>query len=541
MIRGADCWNANIQWGMAPHEIDGRVSYTFDDMPRSLYHLLGDSALRDPGAVAIVDDWGRRTTYDELLSRVDELAAFLHSAFGIGKGDHVGLLMHADLEFVVTFFAISKVGAVCVTIPSKYRTPEIVSLMHAADLSALVAGEEFERWSGSFPVDSDHILWSSDVAGGYGFRSSLYPCAEVVAEGEPGDPAVMMFTSGTTSDAKGVILRNYNIIHAAMVYQRLMGTTSHDRTLVPIPIYHVTGLVALLVQFMYVGACVYLHRLYDPHRILECVRDEGITYLHGSPTSFVKLLDYREEFPTLPSLRALLSGSSYEPIDKMRAFHDWMPTASFQVVYGLTETSSPALLFPYDSPTSVFAGATGKPVPGVDARIVEEDGSEVPAGEVGELCLRGTCVTEGYYHLRSGLIDADGWLRTGDMARANGEGMVWVVDRKKDMINRGGEKIWCSSLEEILDSVDGVKQSCVTGIPDEIYGEVPVAAIVRERRSKIDEGSIRSALSGRIAHYKIPVHVVFVDEIPQTRGEKPDRAAVQSAVLSSFSDTKMEG
>ena len=288
----------------------------------------------------------------------------------------------------------------------------------------------------------------------------------------------MMFTSGTTSRAKGVVLTNGNVIHAAMVYQRLMGTTPADSCLIPIPIYHVTGLIALLIQFVYVGATSHLHRLFDARRVLACVRDRKIAYLHGSPRLFAELLPARE-FPSRrhPLLRLQLRAH-------MRQFW-WMPTATFQVVYGMTETASPALLFPLDSPTSVFAGATGKPVPGVDAKIVDERGHEVPWGETGELLLRGACVTAGYFRHDNGEIEPDGWLHTGDVAYANEEGMVWVVDRLKDMINRGGEKVWCSALEEVLCEVPGVSESCVAGIPDELYGEVPVAAIVRDPGSDI--------------------------------------------------------
>lgn len=531
MISGSACWNLSTQRGMGPVIREGRVVRTFLDMPQSAYHALRDTARRTPDAAAIVDDWGRATTFSVLLARTDDLASHLAS-LGVSHGDHVGLLMHADLEFAVALYAISKIGAVCVPVPTKYREPEVVSLMEAADLAALVAGEEFERWADEIPVPAERRVWSRGVADGYGFEGLTGPAVE--ACGTPDDAVIMMFTSGTTSTAKGVVLTNGNVCHAVMVYARLMGTTALDRCLIPIPIYHVTGLIALLMQFVYVGATTYLHRLFDARRVLACVRDERITYLHGSPTAFAELLPLRAEFPELPSVRVMLSGSSYEPLKAMRAFHDWMPTASFQVVYGMTETASPALLFPWDSPTSVFAGATGKPVPGVDAKIVDDDGNEVAAGEVGELWLRGACVTPGYYKDVAPGPDDEGWLATGDMARANEEGMVWVVDRKKDMINRGGEKVWCSSLEEVVCELPFVSGCCVTGIPDELYGEVPVAAVVPAPGSSPTEGELQEALRGRIAHFKIPVHVVFVDSIPQTRGEKPDRAAVRALVLDSL-------
>lgn len=536
MICGAACWNRALQRGMSQQEFGGRAVTTFDDLPQSLYHMLLGTARRTPDATAIVDDWHRATSFSALLDLVDALAGHL-VARGVTRGSHVGLLMHADLEFAVSLFAIAKLGAVCVPIPTKYREPEVLSLVRAADLAALVAGEEFAAWSSSFDDLVMHVVWSRGVAGGYGFSGLTGEAAP--AAGVPTDPVIMMFTSGTTSAAKGVVLRNYNVCHAAMVYARLMGTTPEDRCLIPIPIYHVTGLIALLVQFVYVGAATYLHRLFDARRVLACVRDDEITYLHGSPTSFAELLPLRGEFPELPSVRAMLSGSSYEPLPAMRAFHEWMPTATFQVVYGMTETASPALLFPLDSPTSVYAGATGKPVPGVDAKIVDEVGSEVAPGETGELVLRGACVTEGYYRDVAPGPDAEGWLATGDMARANAEGMVWVVDRKKDMINRGGEKVWCSALEEVVCELPFVSACCVAGVPDELYGEVPVAAVVAAPDAAPTERMLQDALKGRIAHFKIPVHVVFVDAIPTTRGDKPDRRAVRSLVLESLKSTSV--
>ena len=200
----------------------------------------------------------------------------------------------------------------------------------------------------------------------------------------------------------------------------------------------------------------------------------------------------------------------------------------------MTETASPALLFPLDSPTSVYAGATGKPVPGVDAKIVDEAGAEVACDQTGELVLRGACVTSSYFRHDDGEIEPDGWLHTGDLAYANEEGMVWVVDRKKDMINRGGEKVWCSALEEVLCELDDVAEACVAGLPDKLYGEVPVAAVVRAAGSKITSREIQEVLASRIAHFKIPVAFAFVDKIPQTRGDKPNRAAVRDAVLATL-------
>ena len=532
MIRGSSCWSASLQRGMGPREVGGVVYHTFEQMPATIYDVLAETAAATPDAVSIVDDDGARYTFAELASLADHMAAYLFGRYGVAEGDRVGLLLDASIEFCATYFACSKIGAVVVPLSTKYREREIAPLLSHADLKVLFLDRRYVERIGDAAgcVPAVELCDRTREPGGFGFPAALEAVGEPGRAGGPASDAVMMYTSGTTSASKAVRLSNFNVVHAAMVYQRLMGTTADDRTVIPVPIYHVTGLMALLTQFVLVGARIYLHRRFDARRLLECVRDEAVTYLHASPTAFEKVLALKGEFPELPAMRAILSGSSYEPVGKMRAFHDWLPHCAFQVVYGLTETASPALLFPFDSPTSIYAGATGKPVPGVDVRIVDDEGSEVETGCVGEILLRGACVTSGYFRCDREAVDEGGWLATGDMGYADERGMVWVVDRKKDMINRGGEKIWCSCLEEAIASLAGVGEACVTGIPDELYGEVPAAAVVLEADASLTGEDVISAMRERVAGFEVPERVVIVDAIPQTTGDKPDRAAVRAMV-----------
>ncbi|MDY2777258.1 MAG: class I adenylate-forming enzyme family protein [Collinsella sp.] len=533
MIRGSSCWSSSLQRDMGACEIGGIDFYTFEQMPETIYDILAGTADATPDSVAIVDDDGARYTFADLAFYADHMAAYLSERYGVLEGDRVGLLLDASIEFCATYFACSKIGAVVVPFSTKYREREIGPLLSHSELKVLLLDSRYVDRVGSAisiaPVIE--LCDRSGEPGGFGFPAALDAVPSPRAAGGLSSDAVMMYTSGTTSSSKAVRLSNLNVIHAAMVYQRLMGTTATDRTVIPVPIYHVTGLIALLTQFVLAGARVYLHRRFDAHRLLDCVRDEDITYLHASPTAFEKVLAFKREFPTLPSMRVILSGSSYEPVNKMRAFHEWLPHCAFQVVYGLTETASPALLFPFDSPTSIYAGATGKPVPGVDARIIDDEGFDVETGRVGEVLLRGTCITPGYFRCDRMAVDEDGWLATGDMGYADRHGMIWVVDRKKDMINRGGEKVWCSCLEEAIASIDGVGEACVTGIPDDLYGEVPAAAVVLEPGSTLTAESIIASMRDRVAGFEVPERVLLVDHIPQTSGDKPDRAAVRAMVV----------
>lgn len=528
MIRGQDLWNDTLLQEMEYREFHGYQVFTYKNMDQSFYHMLKNTAAKYENKIAFCDNWERSYTYGEFLVLVDGMAAWLTANCGIKKGDHVGLLLHNSIEFCAAFYAAARLGAVAVPFPSKYREPEIGALIGKADLNLLIYHEQFEEWVRHYPLDGIGLVRSEDEEHGYGFR---HLDMGGLSQGEPAgrlnDPVIIMFTSGTTSQSKGVVLHNYNTVHAVMVYQRLLGIDPEDKTIIPVPIYHITGLVALLGLFVYTGGTVYLYRRYDAERILKCVKTNRITFMHGSPTVFGKLLDFKEEYKKLPSLRILACGSSYMPVEKMKEFHKWLPNLTFQIIYGMTETSSPALIFPYDAPTSIYAGAAGKPIPGMEFKFLGEDGRELGVNEVGEIWIRGSVVMEYYYNLKTDLISGDHWLNTGDMGYYNEDGYVYIVDRKKDMINRGGEKIWCTDVEEEIHRIPGVKDAAVVGIPDEVYGESAAAAVVLEPGVSMTGGEIRTNLEKRIARYKIPVEIIFLEEIPKTPGMKTDKRLIR--------------
>lgn len=528
MIRGQDLWNDTLLQEMEYREFHGYQVFTYRNMDQSFYHVLKNTAVKYENKIAFCDNWERSYTYGEFLILVDDMAAWLAANYGIKKGDHVGLLLHNSIEFCVAFYAAVKLGAVAVPFPSKYREPEIGALIGKADLNLLVYHEQFEAWVRHYPLDGTGLVRSEDEEHGYGFRHlDMGGLPQIEPAGLLDDPVIIMFTSGTTSQSKGVVLHNYNTVHAVMVYQRLLGISPEDRTMIPVPIYHITGLVALLGLFVYTGGMIYLYRRYDAERILECIRANHITFMHGSPTVFGKLLDFKEEYPNLPSLRILACGSSYMPVEKMKEFHKWLPNLTFQIIYGMTETSSPALIFPYDAPTSIYAGAAGKPVPGMEFKFLGEKGEELGVGEIGEIWIRGSVVMEYYYNLKTDLISEDHWLNTGDMGYYNEDGYVYIVDRKKDMINRGGEKIWCTDVEEEIHRIPGIKDVSVVGIPDEVYGESAAAAVVPEAGGSTTGEYIRENLEQRVARYKIPVKFIFLKEIPKTPGMKTDKRRIR--------------
>lgn len=527
MIQGKDVWDEQLTKDMEHKNFSGHEVYTFSNMKNNYYEILEETAARYPDKIAFCDNWDRTYTYKKFIEMVDEFAGWLteHKA---GHGTHVGILLHNSIEFCTVFYAVCKIGAVAVPFPSKYREHEIEALVEKADLNYLIVAEKFKNWVEKY--DSNiQIMYSIDEENGYGFRHISFPeGSRGGSVGKLEDEVILMFTSGTTSTSKGVMMKNYNVVHATMVYQRLCKITPEDKTIIPVPIYHVTGLIALLGLFVYSGGTVYLYRRYEAHRILECVVKNKITFMHGSPTVFGLLLDFKEEYPKLESLRMMLCGSSYMPVEKMKELKRWLPTTEIRTVFGMTETASPGTLFPFDTPTSQYPSSSGKPVPGLELKILDEQGNEVENGIVGSVFIRGTNVVEYYYKMKSPLFTEDGWLDTGDMGYINEENYVFFVDRKKDMVNRGGEKIWCTDVEDALIALKGIKDAAVVGIPSEKYGEVAAAVVVLEKNAVLTEAMIKELLRKEMAGFKVPEQIQFLESIPKTPGLKTDKKYIRT-------------
>ncbi|RGX56107.1 long-chain fatty acid--CoA ligase [Anaerotruncus sp. AF02-27] len=521
-------WPEEMEKDLAAREIGGRQVVTFPGLPPSIYHALSASAARNPDKTALVDNWGRPYSYAMLLRLTNQFAGLLHHNFGVRKGDHIGLMLYNSVEFCISFLALCKIGAVTVPLPSKYKQPEVLSLAEKADVCGVICDADFYNWFLPCLEQGVWLIKSTEGARGYGF-ASLFPeeAASVKAAGEPADPVILMFTSGTTSRSKGALLRNYNLMHAVEAYRRTLRISEEDRTMISVPIYHITGMSALLSLFLYVGGTIYLQKKVDGPRMLACIRENEITFLHVSPTVLYLLLDCQERFPHIPSLRKIACGSSNTPPEIIRRYHSWMPLMEFHTVYGLTETTSPATVFPYDAALSPHIGSDGWPIPGLECIIVDENGQELQQGAVGEVALRGAVILESYYHMESGAFLPGGWFRTGDLGYFDPQGYLFIVDRKKDMINRGGEKICSFDVENELYALPGVAEAAVVGVPDEKYGEIPAAAVRLQKGAELTEAEIRAALAKRLAKYQIPQRFLFLSEIPKTPNTKTDKKAIR--------------
>ncbi|MDR1188209.1 MAG: acyl--CoA ligase [Bifidobacteriaceae bacterium] len=558
MYDGSELWPREISGDLLAWGSGERGLPAYGASPTSLYASLAASAARCPEATAIVEDDAAEWTYGQLLRRVDSFAAYLSEVAQVRSGDRVALLLGASSDFVVALYAANRIGAVAVPLPTKYRHCEIGRLIEVACPAVIVAETEWAAWCGAGSWRFTPLVLAVDPAAGLVLGQErlvpqLPPGArptERNAGGRPGGigslDAVLLFTSGTTALAKGALLTNAALAHAITTYARILRVTDADVMLLPVPIYHITGMAAVTGLALHVGATLVLHRRFDAERVLRTIVDRSVTFLHASPTVFAKLLECKADFPGLPSWRLAVCGAAHMPVGRVDELLEWLPGLDFRSVYGLTETSSPATVMPPGPVAGWARGSCGRPIPGLKVRVVDSGGRERADGLVGHVELTGSVLLRAYDAGAGGAAAAwsdDGWLRTGDMGYLR-NGYLWIVDRAKDMINRGGEKVWCIDVEEALRFLAGVEDAAVVGIEDAVYGEAVAAMIVPVASAALGGGEawtderIHKSLRERLASHQVPSVLVRVAALPLTPNLKVDKRAVRRLVHEAMASTE---
>jgi fatty-acyl-CoA synthase/long-chain acyl-CoA synthetase len=524
MINGSFLWDkvgfSDMEWT----NIGDQAVYTYRKIPASLYCSVAGRARKFPGKTAVVTDNGTRYSYGRLISMTDEFAAFLSEKYSIGRGGKAAILFFSGIEYCIALLALNRLGASTVLFPNKYTRSELTDLAGKISIELIICENVFQDW---FRQTGIPVLAAKEDSSGYGFAGLTCGAVKPVPRGRAENGAVILFTSGTTAGGKTVELKNFNIMHAIVSYQRILNITEKDSSVIPIPIYTVTGTIAVLGLMLHAGGVVFLHRKFDAGRVLLCAIENKLTYIHAAPTVFSMLLEYRETYPAIPGIRVLACGSSNMPAENIRRLHEWLPGAAFQTVYGLTETSSPATIFPSDAAESPYIGSSGIPIPGVMIKIIDDDESETETGGTGEVALRGSVVIRKYFHGGEDSFTRDRWLKTGDLGYLNEEGYLYIVDRKKDIINRGGEKICSFDVENAIHGIDGIIEAAVVGIPHPKYGEQPAAVVRLEKGYTITEREIKARLSSVLANFMIPAQIRFVEEIIKTSNGKIDKKALR--------------
>ena len=475
-----------------------------------------------------------RWTYRELSERVETLARGL-LGLDLAAGDRVGLWSPNHAEWTLLQYATAEIGVILVNVNPAYRAFELAYVLDQSSCRVLVAAPSFKTSDYRAMVEEVRaerealeqavFLWSPEwddlVTNAAGVPASALE--ERRAGLRADDPINIQYTSGTTGFPKGATLSHRNILNNGYFTTELQGFTPDDRLCIPVPFYHCFGMVMGNLGCTTHGATMVIPaEAFEPGAVLAAVQAERCTALYGVPTMFVAELGH-PDFASydLSSLRTGVMAGSPCPVEVMKACIDRMHMSDVTICYGMTETSPVSTQTLPDDSLHHRTATVGRVHPHVEVRVVAVDdpGTTVARGETGELCTRGYSVMRGYWNdpeRTAEAIDADGWMHTGDLAVMDEDGYVNIVGRSKDMIIRGGENIYPREVEEFLYTHPAVLDVQVIGVPDAKYGEQLLAAIRLQPDATVSEDEIREFCRGRIAHYKVPQYVRFVDEFPMT-------------------------
>jgi len=528
-----------------------------NDVPLSdstIYRLLATTVMRYPDRRAVVfREQGVRWTWAQFLAEVDALAGGLH-ALGLKRGDRIGIWSPNRVEWLVTQFATARVGLILVNINPAYRLSELEYALRVSGCRAVITAErlkaskylemlaavrpklpalEFVIRMGDDRTDA--MLNYGDVVARD--RAALNAIALDAIEAMLGchDPINIQFTSGTTGNPKGATLTHYNIVNNARFVAMAMRFSERDVLCIPVPLYHCFGMVLAVLACVSTGAAmVFPGESFEPGATLAAVAEERCTALHGVPTMFIGELDYPDFAKyDLSSLRTGIMAGSPCPIETMKRVIAQMHMKEVTIAYGMTETSPVSFQTSTSDPLDRRVTTVGRVQPHLEVKIVDGEGNVVPVGEKGELCTKGYSVMRGYWGDESRTAEAvrNGWMHTGDLATINVEGYCNIVGRVKDMLIRGGENVYPREVEEFLFRHAKVQSVQVFGVPDAKYGEEVAAWIVLKPGQQCTAEEIRDFCRDQIAHYKVPRHIRFVQEMPMTITGKVQKFVMRERLM----------
>jgi acyl-CoA synthetase (AMP-forming)/AMP-acid ligase II len=460
-----------------------------------------------------------RVTYGRFNAMANRLANGLR-ALGIRRGDRVATLAPNRLEYPAVYFAVAKLGAIHVPVNFRYRAGEVRYTLTQSEASVLLYATEFAELVDGLRRDLPAVRHFLSFDDHRGVADLMAQASDAEPEPEPElrerDPHVMLYTSGTTGDPKGALLSHRTYILQAAQTQAATGLGEDDVGLCMFPMFHMGGW-ALPLGYWVNGGCVVILEKAEPAEILRTVERERVTYLYLIPTLYNGVLALPEfEGTDVSSLRALGSGTSVMTEAQVRTIVERFRNPRLFVMYGQTEAGPVATLRPRD----VLRKATsvGRPALNVDVRIVDAEDRDVPPGETGEIVCRSEYNMLGYWRMPEATAHTlrGGWVHTGDLATFDEEGFLHIAGRVKEMIKCGGENIFPAEVERCLLEHPAIAEAAVFGVPDPHWGEIAVAAVVRHAGAALDEASVVEHVRARLAGYKKPRAVCFLETLPRT-------------------------
>jgi fatty-acyl-CoA synthase len=486
-----------------------------------------------PNKVAVIDavNGNARITYREWNQRANRLANYLRDGLGINKGDRVSIYSLNRVEYLDALFACNKLGAILHVVNWRLKPRELEGVINDVTPKVMIYSQEWreqvdelrptlvsvEHYVGlDSPALGDDVSWQAE-------RGNWPATQPDPMELDWEDPWIICYTGGTTGLPKGAIL-NYR----AVTWNSINTTVSwglRPDDVVPQnnPMFHTGGLNVLTTPLIHIGATSIISSRFDIDEFFDQIETLGVTFFFGVPTMLLMMIQHpRWGSLDLSTVRLAMAGGGNCPKVVYEAF--WDKGIEFKEGYGLTEAGPNTFWLPAEEVRGKI-GSVGRPLFHIDVKVVNEKGDSLGDNEVGELLIRGPHVFGGYWNRPEATAETlvDGWLRTGDLARRDGDGCYYIVGRSKDMIKSGGENIYPAEVEDVMHSHPAVAAAALIPVPDPKWGEVGRAIIALKPGASLPEEELMAFLRDRLAHYKVPKSVVYVDEIPKTPASKVDK------------------
>ncbi|KMJ55414.1 AMP-dependent synthetase [Bacillus sp. LL01] len=466
----------------------------------------------------------RHTTYAEFYQQAQNVAGYFQ-AKGYQKDDIIAVYLHNSDYFLVCYYACQIGGFTILPVNNKLTANEINYIFTHSEAKALIYDERFQTVIEELQETINNMDDLLVVGEKENTLEDVINGPELPVEkkdNQGNDTAVVFYTSGTTGKPKGVMLSASNIEASTKIWIEAMEITSDDRMHIVAPLFHCAASNVFSLPVIYAGGTIIIEEAFSPEQTLQTMEEEKVTIFFGVPAMYSILLNTpKMSTLDLSNLRLFTYGAApmpYELVKKVKALY---PNIKVQNLYGQTE-NSPAATTLKDHYALDKVGSVGEVLPQTEIRVVDEFGESVPVGEVGEIIVKGPQVMKGYLKNEEATNVAlkDGWLYSGDLGRFDEDGLLYIVDRKKDMIIRGGEKVYPVEIEEVLYEIPELLEAAIVGVPDKVLGEVPKAYVVLKEGADVEEEAILQFCKKKLATYKLPKEVEFIDRLPRNASGK---------------------
>jgi acyl-CoA synthetase (AMP-forming)/AMP-acid ligase II len=526
---------------MIGHDEQGRA--IVDNFPATLPELFRTFCALNADNEAVVAGYERLTFAD--LDRISDRVARCLAARGIAKGDRVAIAMRNCPSWILIYMGIVKAGGIATLLNGWWEPAEMEHAIRLTEPRLIITDEARAKRISDKCSEFDTLPVPIELPAEQALAALLATDGRALPEIAPEDDATILFTSGSTGLAKGALSTHRAVTTGTYSYSIglivLLGILTEEnrapatppRTLVAVPLFHVTGEVPVMLNSFVIGRCMVLMPKWDAGEALRLIEKERITYFVGVPTMSLELLNHpdRHKFD-LTSLRDITAGGAPRPVSHVERLGEEFPTAQPALGYGLTETNAVGAINFWSSYAEKPASTGRASRPLVELAILGDDGQMMPPGRLGEIGIRTAANIKCYWRdpkATEALFSPDGYVRTGDIGFLDEDGYLFIVDRKKEIIIRGGENISAAEVEAECYSCPSIAEVSVFGAPDERLGEVPIAIVHLKNGERMNEGELRSFLDGRLARFKIPERIVFTKEpLPRLGTGKIDRRALKA-------------